>query len=119
MRRALVVRDGGCVFPGCDAPPGWCDAHHVIEYANDGQTVIVNLVLLCRHHHGIVHRTGWTMSLNHPNSCHMESPDQPGDHSHFTITTATGAELPTQHRPRPPKPPPQQPAPPGRPPAPA
>ncbi|MCZ7631339.1 MAG: HNH endonuclease [Microthrixaceae bacterium] len=103
MRRALVVRDGGCVFPGCDAPPGWCDAHHVIEYADDGQTVIVNLVLLCRHHHGIVHRTGWTMNFNHTNRNH---PDQPGDHSHFTITTATGLELPTQHRPRPPRPPP-------------
>ncbi|MCZ7629958.1 MAG: HNH endonuclease [Microthrixaceae bacterium] len=118
MRRALVVRDGGCVFPGCDAPPGWCDAHHVIEYADDGQTVIVNLVLLCRHHHGIVHRTGWTMSLNHTNRTH---PDQPGDHSHFTITTATGLELPTQHRPRPPRPPGEQPPEPPlqRPPAPA
>ena len=39
MRRTLEARDGGCVFPGCDAPPSWCDAHHVIHYLPDGDTV--------------------------------------------------------------------------------
>ena len=29
QRRALAHRDGGCVFPGCTAPPAWTDAHHV------------------------------------------------------------------------------------------
>jgi hypothetical protein len=27
QRRALAARDGCCVFPGCSAPPSWCDAH--------------------------------------------------------------------------------------------
>ncbi|MCZ7629378.1 MAG: hypothetical protein M5U19_10085 [Microthrixaceae bacterium] len=48
---------------------------------------MMNLVLLCRHHHGIVHRTGWTMNLNHPNSCHLEAPTSP-------VITATSRSPP-------------------------
>ncbi len=62
QRRALKRRDGGCVFPGCDAPVGWCDAHHVIWWDDDGPTDIKNLALLCRYHHGVTHRSGWTMT---------------------------------------------------------
>ena len=62
QRRALAVRDGGCVFPGCDMPVGWCDAHHIIPWENDGPTDFDNLALLCRHHHGVTHRNGWTMT---------------------------------------------------------
>ncbi len=62
QRRALERRDGGCIFPGCDAPIGWCDAHHVIWWDDDGPTDITNLALLCRYHHGVTHRSGWTMT---------------------------------------------------------
>ena len=50
--RALVVRDGGCVWPGCDAPPSWCDvAHGNTAYADHGRLSPDNALLLCRRHH--------------------------------------------------------------------
>ena len=55
MRRALRLRDRHCRFPGCDRPPPWCDAHHVVHWADGGRTALENLVLLCRRHHGLVH----------------------------------------------------------------
>jgi hypothetical protein len=61
MRRALIVRDGGCRFPGCDRPHSWCDAHHVVHWADGGETAVRNLLLLCRPHHRAVHR-GFTVT---------------------------------------------------------
>jgi hypothetical protein len=56
LRRALVLRDKGCTHPGCDRPPHWCDAHHVVHWADGGETNLENLVLLCRRHHRSAHR---------------------------------------------------------------
>jgi hypothetical protein len=35
---ALIARDGGCSFPGCDHPPEWCERHHIVEWVNGGET---------------------------------------------------------------------------------
>ena len=63
QRRALAVRDGGCAFPTCDRPPRWCDAHHIIHWARGGATDLDNLVLLCGHHHRLIHEGHWTVRL--------------------------------------------------------
>jgi hypothetical protein len=61
LRRALVARDRGCAFPDCDRPPRWCDGHHVRPWSRGGRTDLGNLVLLCGHHHRVVHEPacGW------------------------------------------------------------
>jgi Domain of unknown function (DUF222) len=51
QRKALAIRDGGCVEPGCTAPPEWCDAHHKWHWIQGGPTALWNLELRCRRHH--------------------------------------------------------------------
>ena len=54
---ALVARDGGCRWPGCDRPPGWCQAHHIDEVTrDDGPTNLANMILLCSTHHTLIHQ---------------------------------------------------------------
>jgi hypothetical protein len=63
LRRALVARDRGCAFPGCDRPPALCQAHHCQHWADGGDTSVNNCVLLCETHHRHVHRTGWEILI--------------------------------------------------------
>ena len=65
LRRALHVRDGGCAFPDCDRPARWTDAHHIQAWTDGGPTDLDNLVLLCRHHHRLIHDAdaGWQIRL--------------------------------------------------------
>ncbi|QWT23859.1 HNH endonuclease [Subtercola sp. PAMC28395] len=67
QNRALAVRDGGCVWPGCERPPSWAETHHVTpwltEYHPRGPTDIDNGVLLCHFHHANVHKSGWRMVM--------------------------------------------------------
>ncbi len=58
MRRALRIRDGGCRFPGC-TNTRFVDGHHIKHWADGGETSLNNLVLLCRHHHHLVHEGGF------------------------------------------------------------
>jgi hypothetical protein len=59
QRIALAVRDGGCRFPGCDRPPSWCEAHHLVPWSHGGRTDTADGILLCRHHHLLLHDNGW------------------------------------------------------------
>ncbi|GAB2916428.1 hypothetical protein GCM10027047_12880 [Rhodococcus aerolatus] len=63
QRRAMAARDGGCAFPGCDRPPGWTDAHHVVPWSRDGPTDTDNGVLLCEAHHTEIHLGRWTITV--------------------------------------------------------
>lgn len=54
IRAALLVRDRGCAFPGCQARPAQCEAHHIVPWWAGGETALPNLVLLCHHHHGLL-----------------------------------------------------------------
>jgi hypothetical protein len=55
LRRAVELRDGGCVFTGCDAPSHWADVHHLVHWIDGGDTSLDNSALLCERHHTKVH----------------------------------------------------------------
>jgi Domain of unknown function (DUF222)/HNH endonuclease len=61
---ALIAREGGCSFPGCDHPPQWCDRHHIIDWIDGGPTDLDNLTLLCRYHHTHFLQKGWSCRMN-------------------------------------------------------
>ncbi|AGL19643.1 HNH endonuclease signature motif containing protein [Actinoplanes sp. N902-109] len=65
LRRALTARDRGCAFPGCDRPPRWTDAHHIVSWESGGATCLDNTVLLCGPHHRLIHcpAAGWQVRL--------------------------------------------------------
>lgn len=75
QRRALTVRDGGCTFPGCEAPPAWTDAHHVRPWHQQGRTDLSNLALVCRRHHRVAHRRGWSLALDPDGWTRWTSPE--------------------------------------------
>ncbi len=65
QRRAIALRDGGCVIPGCRIPASWCEIHHVDPAAKGGATHTDNGVLLCWFHHRTIDTSGWQIRMNH------------------------------------------------------
>ena len=104
---ALVVRDQGCAFPGCDAPTSRCDAHHVIHWADGGATSLANLALVCRYHHHRVlhdrdHDDRWSVRIDRPTGRPVFTPP--------AWTGRRGVPLPPLWRPPPDDPPSDDPA---------
>jgi hypothetical protein len=63
QRREIIRRDRHCRYPGCSNVT-FAVVHHIVPWKPGGGTDLPNLVLLCRHHHGVVHRKGWSLSGN-------------------------------------------------------
>ena len=63
QRRAITLRDGGCLIPGCQVPPQWCEVHHVEEHSRGGSTHTDNGVLLCWFHHRTIDSGGWQVAM--------------------------------------------------------
>jgi hypothetical protein len=71
---ALVARDAHCRHPGCDRPPSWGEAHHVVHFARGGPTRLDNLVLACARHHHLWHKEGWKLLLQADAALDLVSP---------------------------------------------
>jgi hypothetical protein len=60
QRIALAERDGGCQWTRCERPPSWTEAHHIEHWHRDGgRTDVADGILLCKHHHLLLHDHGW------------------------------------------------------------
>ncbi len=72
--RALVARDAHCRFPHCARPPIMCHAHHVEHWVDGGPTSLDNLLLLCGHHHRLVHAGPWTVRVTAGGGVEVDPP---------------------------------------------
>ncbi len=89
QRIALAARDGGCLM--CDRPPSWCEAHHIDHWdEHHGRTDIDDGVLLCRHHHLLLHNRNWRIRRTHGNY-HLERPDTHGVQRRIPLPTRSRA----------------------------
>ncbi len=83
LRRAVMLRDERCRFPGC-THDRFIDVHHVEHWMNGGETKLSNVVVaVCTHHHRVLHEGGFRMALDHGRAARFFAPD--------------GAEIPEVH----------------------
>ena len=60
MSRAITTRDQHCQYPGCTRTQH-LQIHHIVHWADGGETSISNGVCLCSFHHSLVHEGGYTI----------------------------------------------------------
>jgi hypothetical protein len=77
IRRAVILRDQHCRWPGgCDQPAAACEVHHVTHRADGGPTSVRQCLLLCFfHHHVAIHKWGWTVALHPDGTSTARNPD--------------------------------------------
>jgi hypothetical protein len=91
IRRAVILRDQRCAWPGCDKPPAACDVHHIQHKKDGGHTTIRDCVLLCQFHHDVcIHRHGWQIILHPDGSTEARGPDGQILRSHAPPTLRAG-----------------------------
>ena len=74
IRRALLARDRTCTFPGCHHTR-FLDSHHVEHWADGGETALYNLLLICDHHHRLVHEGGFGIEQHPDGRYYFTRPD--------------------------------------------
>jgi len=74
IKRALVARDKGCAFPGCQRKR-FVDAHHIQHWSAGGETSLDNLMLLCSQHHKLMHEGGFSIERDYQNHWFFKRPD--------------------------------------------
>jgi hypothetical protein len=72
LRRALLARDKCCRYPGCSHTK-WLDAHHVMHWADGGETSLENTMLLCATHHRLLHEGGFSIKKNYKDQWYFET----------------------------------------------
>jgi uncharacterized protein DUF222/HNH endonuclease len=75
QRLGFAARDKGCIFPGCDRPPSWCEAHHVTSWQDGGDTDLTNGCLLCGYHHRLIHKGDWQVNMGDDGHPYVIPPD--------------------------------------------
>jgi hypothetical protein len=103
VRRAVTLRDRGCVFPGCDRPPSWADIHHCVPFSEEGRTSVDNGALLCRRHHTFLHARHWQVTIDDGRPVVRRPDGQPHAIQRWPAPPATARAGP----PAPPRPPPR------------
>lgn len=77
IRRAVMLRDQHCAWPGgCDRPASASDVHHIRHKSDGGETSVQNCGLFCEfHHETCIHRWGWQVTLHPDGTMEARSPD--------------------------------------------
>ena len=73
LQRLVRLRDGHCRHPGCQIAARSCDLDHVIAWPA-GPTAARNLMCLCRRHHRVKQRPGWSVRLDLDGTVHWTDP---------------------------------------------
>ena len=108
IRKALNARDQGCAFPNCTIPASWCEAHHITYWSRGGPTSTDNGVLLCTHHHHLIHKEQWKIHVKNgipwfiPAAPHRPPPTTPTKPPPQNMSRRAGASTGSAGRPCPP-----------------
>ncbi len=80
LRKAVLARDGVCVFPGCERPI--TEIHHRKHWAQGGCTDLANLDGHCKYHHRLVHEGGWSTEHDAEAESPSADPTAPSSKQH-------------------------------------